>query len=389
MRCRPVCGSTSFQLRRAHVVGALDRRPVVDREQLLVADDAGEQVPALRGEHRRRVRADAPGLVGDGQAVGRGPVQAGHPGQRPPARVQRRQARAGRPVHRCLHLAAPQPDRDLLGAAQDRQVVVVGGGVDHPQDLEHRVRVVRVPPAGAEADLAEHLAVPEGAERGRRGEEPVEGRVVELLDQLVPDRLDRLDVAVADRLLHLLQAGALHERLVPGVGDLAVERGQVVEGPRVVRLALEVDHRAGGGDVERVGEARRPQAEVAHVGEQGRRRRREAHRAHLRHHAGVALERRRTQPAADLVGLVHDGLEAQLHQLVGGDDARQAAADDGDLGAVLGLGHLAEPGRVGQPVVVGEGEVRTEHRQRPGRALLARLVGGDGDGGGHAGVSVG
>src|SRR3712207_6908488 len=34
------------------------------------------------------------------------------------------------PVHRRVDLPAPQPDRDLLGAAHDRQVVVVGGGVD-------------------------------------------------------------------------------------------------------------------------------------------------------------------------------------------------------------------------------------------------------------------
>src|SRR3712207_8826671 len=40
------------------------------------------------------------------------------------------------------------------------------------------------PAAGAEADLPEDLAVPEGPERRRRGEEPVEGGVVELLDQL-------------------------------------------------------------------------------------------------------------------------------------------------------------------------------------------------------------
>src|SRR3712207_9378083 len=94
------------------------------------------------------------------------------------------------------------------------------------------------PAAGAEADLPEDLAVPEGPERWRRGEEPVEGGVVELLDQLVPDHLDRLDVAVADRPLHLLEAGRPPPRPVPPRRRLPGDGGRGGGGGRGSRLAL-------------------------------------------------------------------------------------------------------------------------------------------------------
>ena len=62
-----------------------------------------------------------------------------------------------------------------------RAVVVVGAGVDDAQDLQHRVGEVGVPAAGAEADLAEDLAVAERAREGRRaGEEAVERLVVQV-----------------------------------------------------------------------------------------------------------------------------------------------------------------------------------------------------------------
>jgi hypothetical protein len=104
--------------------------------------------------------------------------------------------------------------------------------------------------------------------------------------------------------------------------------------------------------------------------EQRGRRGREAHRAHLGHDPVVALERDRAHPAADLVGLVDHRLEAHPQQLAGGKHPRQPAADHGHLGAVHRLGDRADPVRALHEVVVREGEVGAEHRDRPGIGLL-------------------
>ena len=105
----------------------------------------------------------------------------------------------------------------LLAAADDAAVVVVGLGVDDAQDLQDGVGEVGVPAAGAEADLAEDLAVPEGLEGRGVAEEAVEGLVVELLDEPGPDLADARDVALAHGALHVGEVGALLQAGVPGV----------------------------------------------------------------------------------------------------------------------------------------------------------------------------
>ncbi len=367
-------------------MGALDRRPVVDREERVVALDLRQEHPRLRREDRGAVRADVAGGVGDRDAVARGAVQAGHRRARG-AVVQGGQRGALGPVDDLLGLALPQAQRELLRAAHDAAVVVVGLGVDDAQDLQDGVREVGVPAARSEADLAEDLALAEGLEGLRLAQEPVEGLVVELLDQLGPDLADARDVPLAHRGVHVGEVGALVQAGVPRGGDVAVDLREVGDGLGVVGLALEVHDRRGGGLGERVREGLGDQADEVDVVLQGRGGRREAHGAHLRGQllGTGSLEADGAQPAADLVGLVDDGLEAHLHELVRRDDAGQPAADDGDLGAEFGRGYLTEARRVGEEVVVRVREVRTEHGDR--RLSVAVRDGGGGHRGRHGGTS--
>jgi hypothetical protein len=273
-----------------------------------------------------------------------------------------------------LRLVRPQPRRQLLAAADDALLVDVGTVVDDAQDLQHGVGEVGVPAAGAEADLAEDLAVLERGERGRRGEEAVERHVVQARDQAVPDGLDGLDVAAPDGVLHRGQLRGLLQRLVPRVGHLLVDHRQLGHRVGEVAHALEVDDRAGGVGGQRVRERRGLQADLVDVVEQGGCREREAHGAHLRDRLRVLPERDRPHPAAELLGLVQHRSQPELHQLVGRDQARDAAADHGDLGAVRRRGHRAEARRVAQPLVVGEREVRAEHRDRGTQAVQVVVV---------------
>lgn len=216
-----------------------------------------------------------------------GTGQPGHGAARLAA-VQGGQRGAERPVDDLLRLAVPQAQRELLAAADDAAVVVVGLGVDDAQDLQDGVGEVGVPAAGAEADLAEDLAVPEGLEGVGVAEEAVEGLVVEPFDELRPDVPDARDVALAQRPVHVGEVGALLQTGVPGLGHVAVDLRQVVDGLGVVRLALEVHDGRGRGRGERVGEGPRLQVHQIDVVLERRGGGREAHRAHLGGERGVA-----------------------------------------------------------------------------------------------------
>ena len=100
--------------------------------------------------------------VGDREAAVAGGRDAGdaRPGR---AVVQRLERGALRPMRHALGRPPPQPPRQLLDAAHHQALVLVAVGDDDAQDLQHRVGKVGVPAAGAEADLAEHLAMAEGA----------------------------------------------------------------------------------------------------------------------------------------------------------------------------------------------------------------------------------
>ena len=89
------------------------------------------------------------------------------------------------------------------------------------------------------------------------------------------------------------------------------------------------------------------------------------------------LELLRTQPPAQLRGLVDHRLEAQPHQLVGRDQAGDAGTDDGDLRTVPLGRDRAEPRRMPDPVVEREREIRPEDGDGPlygtrGRTVVGR-----------------
>ncbi|MCY1429777.1 hypothetical protein D9M71_457070 [compost metagenome] len=208
-------------------------------------------------------------------------------------------------------------------------------------------------------------------ERLRAGDEVVEGAVVPLRHQFVPQRLELDRVALADGVLDFAEARAVFQRIGPGLGDFAEDFRQVVELLGVVADAFQVHHGAARGGGQRVGEGLGFQAQLVDVVIEGRARYREAHAAQLGDDALGAFEGLGAQTAAHLRGFVDHRLEAQLHQLVGGYQAGDAGADDGHFGTVGGLRNAAEAGRVLDPVVEGEGEVRAED----GDGLLAVAFG--------------
>jgi len=93
-------------------------------------------------------------------------------------------------------------------------------------------------------------------------------------------------------------------------------------------------------------------------------RHRETHAAQLGDDPFGAFKRLGAQTAAHLRGLVHHGLEAQLHQFVGGHQAGDPGADDRHFGAVVGGRNTAQAGGVFDPVIKRKGEIRAEDGDR-------------------------
>src|SRR6266436_3444281 len=77
--------------------------------------------------------------------------------------VERGKGGTPRPMDQARWPMPPEPSRQLLRAADDAAMVLIGGSINDAQDLQHRVGEVRSPAAGAEADLPEKLACPERA----------------------------------------------------------------------------------------------------------------------------------------------------------------------------------------------------------------------------------
>jgi hypothetical protein len=75
----------------------------------------------------------------------------------------------------------------------------------------------------------------------------------------------------------------------------------------------------------------------------------------------------RAQPPADLGGFIDHGLEAELHQLIGGDQTRDAGADYRHFATVAGHRQMTKTCGMADPVVIGEGKIRTEHGDRRSR----------------------
>ena len=273
------------------------------------------------------------------------------------------------PAGQCRHsgVALPQPARHPLGAADDVVLVIVALGQHDAQDLEHRVPEVRVPAAGAEADLAEDLAVAkaQASERRRRRDEIVERAIVPLVHERVPGRLHGRRVARAHRRLQLVERGFRAQRLVPRGRHLAERERQVVDRAREPRGAGQVHDRRAGGRGQRVRERAALELQEVGVVREARRRARKAHAAELGHRAPGPVEALRAQPPADAAGLVDDRAQAELRELVRRDHAGHPGADDRDGRAQRGFRQRAEPGRVGDPVVVGVREVRAEDADFP------------------------
>jgi hypothetical protein len=273
----------------------------------------------------------------------------------------------GRGTPSC-RLARLVPPGQLLGAAEDQLLVGVAFREHDPQDLEHRVREVGVPAAGAEADESEHLAIAERqlGERLGCGDEVVERPAVPHRHELVPQPLQRVDVARPDRILQGGEAD-LRQGLVPGPRGLGKLRGQLIEGAAVEGLPGDIDDGGAGGFGERVRERRAPQAEPARVVKEGRTRDREPHPAHLGDDPVGPFELVRAQAPPDARGLVDDRPQAELHELIGGHHPGEPRSDHGDRGTAGRLGERGETRGVPQPVVVGEGKVGAEHGNRTRR----------------------
>ncbi len=274
-------------------------------------------------------------------------------------------------MHHLIRRMAPETARQLLTAADDALLVVIGCAIDHAQDFQHRAGEIRIPAAGAEPDLAEDLAILERAAEGRRaGDEAIEGALVPDRHQGIPDRLDFGDVAAADCLLHRREARLALQRIGPGACHAAELIRQIGHGAGIPGLVLQLDHGAGRGRRQRIGKGLGLEIDEVHVVEEGRSRGRKAHGAEFGDVVRIVGEGLRAHPAADLLGFVDDRLEAELHQLIGGNQSCNAGADDGDFLAQPRLGQLAQPGRMADPIVIGEGKIRAEHGQR------MRLIGG-------------
>ena len=78
------------------------------------------------------------------------------------ARVQVLDRKPRMPADRGMQRLVPQAAGDLFGPSFDQFLVRIAFSDHHSQDLKHGVGKVRVPPAGAEADLAEDFTVAEG-----------------------------------------------------------------------------------------------------------------------------------------------------------------------------------------------------------------------------------
>ncbi|MNZ58252.1 hypothetical protein D3C78_762550 [compost metagenome] len=300
-------------------------------------------------------------VVGDRQAAIGSAGDALDPGTRCAA-MQPAQAGAFRPMHAALRYMAPDALRYLLHTADHQVLVVVAVGHHHAEDFQHRVGEVRVPAAGAEADLAEHFAVLEAqlGERARGGDEVVEGAVIPQWYQLVPQLFQARYVTVADGLLDVGEPGTAFQRVSPGIGHFVEQLGQVGGFFGVVGLAFQVDHRAARGRGQRVGERFGLQAQLVHVVVESSGRHREAHATQFGDDPVGAVEGLRAQPATQLGCFVHHRLEAQLHQLVGRHQAGDTGAHDCHF-LTMALGrNAAQACGVFQPVVEGEGEIRAE-----------------------------
>ena len=194
-------------LGRLHVARAVQRHPQGVGEQGFVGVDVGGEQPGLAGDQHGRVFAHVAPAVHDLEPARPGWPDAGDPGPRRPV-VQPLERGTLRPVRHALGLTPPQPARQLLDAADDQPLVLVAVGDDDAQDLQHRVGEVRVPAAGAEADLAEHLAMAKrpAGEGTAGGDEIVEAAIVPDRHQRIPQRLEPRNVARADGVLDAAEA---------------------------------------------------------------------------------------------------------------------------------------------------------------------------------------
>ena len=352
-------------LRRLHVAGAVERHPHLRRKQVLLDLDMRGQDPALHGDEAGFVQPRVAPAVGDGDLVA---VSALDPGDaRPGCSVMQLLERSAIwPMRHVPRRQFPQAPRHLLDAAHDIALVLVAVGGDDAENLQHRIGIIRIPAAGAEAHLAENLAVAIGlaGESIRGGDEIIEAAVVPDGDQPVPHRFQPRRVLVAHRLAELGEAGTFFQRLRPAFADLAEHRRQLPGVLDIEGFAFEIDNRRWRRRRQRIGKGFRFEAERVHIMIEAGGGLRKPHAAQFGDDAGRALEGLRLQTSADPSGFIDDGLQAHLHQLVSSGDACHPGADDRHLGAMPMGGNRAQPRRMFQPIVIGKGKIRAIHGHR-------------------------
>src|ERR1700733_7684013 len=291
---RPVAGSMSFQNGRSTITNVLDdcmylvRSSAIHRscEKMLSSSSIWvvSSQPWQVASTASCIRSVAQDESAAAPANGR-PPRARH------AAVQALQRSARRPGAALADRQRPQAPWQPLGAAADQPLVGVAVRDDDPQDLEHGVGEVGVPPSGTEPDEPEHLAVAEwqlGEARGG-GDEVVKGPAVPQRHELVPSLLQRVDVPRPDGVLERAEADLL-KCLLPGDRDLGELRWQLAEGPAMEGLPRYVDDGAARGLGERVGERRAGKPDPVRVVEEGRARDREPHPAEFGDYPVGALE---------------------------------------------------------------------------------------------------
>ena len=346
-----------------HIAGAVERHPQLGRKQVFLDLHVGGQNPALHRDEAGIEKFHVAPAVGDGDLLSRQALDAAGPGLGG-AIMQLGQRRALRPMHQFFGRRIPKPARHLLDATHHDALVFVTVGGDDPQDFQHRVGKIRIPAAGAETNLAENLAVPEGflPEGIGSRDEVIETAIIPNGNELVPDVFHLRRIALADRLAEIAEGRTLLQRLGPALLDFLEERRQLLGLLDIDGLAAKIDDRRVRCRIgQRVGKGFGRDAELVGIVIESSGRERKAHAAEFGDDATGPLEQLRAQAPADARRFVDDGLQAHLHQLIGGRHAGHARPNDGDLGAVLMGRNRTQAGGVFQPVIEGERKIRPIH----------------------------
>ncbi len=201
---------------------------------------------------------------------------------------------ASRPMGERRRHQAPQTPRQLLGATDHHALVLILGGHDDAQNLQHGIGKIAVPAAGAKTDLAEDLTMAEGlaGEAGGGGDEIVKGPLVPERHQPVPDLLQCRDVTAAYGRLQGGKVGPGFERFRPGLRHFAQQRRKsaLARALHIELLAFEIDQRRWRRGIQGIGKGLGLNPDLLNVMVKPGGRGREAHAAEFGNNAIGAAE---------------------------------------------------------------------------------------------------